>query len=105
MRTLLIVAFMTGFASFSARAADAKAGEAVYYKHCKSCHGPNGAAPPNVAKFESGRILDLRSSKVQTLSNADLAKIVTNGKGNMRGDPTVMGKDMDNLVAFVHELK
>jgi mono/diheme cytochrome c family protein len=105
MRTFLIVGLMIGFASSAARAADAKAGQAVYERHCKGCHGPNGAAPANVAKFSNGQILDLRSSQVQSLSNADLVKIVAAGKGKMRGDTTVVGKDLDDLIAFVHEIK
>jgi len=58
-----------------------------------------------VAKFENGRITDLRASKVQSLSDADLGKIVTSGKGKMRGDPTVSGKDLENLIAYVRSLK
>jgi mono/diheme cytochrome c family protein len=105
VRTFLIVGLITGFASFSARAADAKAGQLVYEVHCKGCHGPNGAAPANVAKFANGRIADLRSSQVQSLSNADLVKTITLGKGKMRGDTTIMGKDLDDLIAFLHEIK
>jgi len=34
-----------------------------------------------------------------------MSKIITQGKGKMRGDTTVAGRDLDNLVAFIHELK
>jgi mono/diheme cytochrome c family protein len=105
MRTLLVVALLTGSANFAAQAADAKAGQAVYEKHCMSCHGPNGAAPPNVAKLVDGRIWDLRSSKIQSMSDADLAKIVTHGTGKMRGDTTVTPKEMEDLLAYVRGLK
>jgi mono/diheme cytochrome c family protein len=104
MRILLIASLLVGFASVPGWAADPKAGQAVYDKHCKTCHGPNGAAPPNVAKFQAGRILDLRSTHVKSMSDADLAKIVTKGSGKMRGDTTVSGRDMENLIAFVHGL-
>jgi mono/diheme cytochrome c family protein len=104
MRILLIASLLVGFASVPGWAADPKAGQAVYDKHCKTCHGPNGAAPPNVAKFQDGRILDLRSAHVKAMSDADLSKIVTNGSGKMRGDTTVSRGDMENLIAFVHSL-
>jgi mono/diheme cytochrome c family protein len=102
---LLIAALLLGSAGVAAQAADAKAGQAVYDKHCGTCHGPNGAAPPNVAKFQDGRITDLRSLKVQSMSDADLSKLVKGGTKGMRGDTTVAGKEMDDLVAFIHSLK
>jgi mono/diheme cytochrome c family protein len=94
-----------GAVSSAAQAADAKAGQIVYDKHCKGCHGPNGAAPSNVIKLENGRVPDLRGSKVQSLSDAELAGVITHGKGKMRGDTTVTGKDLEDLVAFIRELK
>lgn len=105
MRTLLITSLLMSFAGVGAWAADAKEGKMVYDKHCKTCHGPNGAAPPNVAKFQNGRIEDLRSTGVQGMSDAGLAQIINKGKGKMRGDTTVSGSDMDNLIAFIHDLK
>jgi mono/diheme cytochrome c family protein len=104
MRTFLIAGLLTSFVTVPGWAADANAGQAVYDKHCKTCHGPNGAAPPNVAQFQGGRILDLRSTQVKSMSDADLVKIVTKGTGKMRGDTTVSGRDMENLIAFVHGL-
>jgi len=106
MRTLLIAA-LTGLASLTAQAADATAGRVGYDKHfCGTCHGPNGAAPPNVAKLADGRITDLRSAKVQSMSDADLSKIVTNGiAGKMRSDTTLSGKDLQDLLAYLRSLK
>ena len=104
MRLLSIAVLILGSGSFAAQAADAKAGQAVYDRHCKTCHGPNGAATPNMVKLASSRIPDLRGSSVQ-LSDAELAKVVTGGKGKMRGDTTVKGKDLNDLVAFIRELK
>src|SRR3974390_1821016 len=105
MRTLLTVTILLTSPQGLVRAADAKGGKVVYEKHCKSCHGPNGAPPANVAKFENGRITDLRASRIQSLSSSDLEKIVQQGKGKMRGDTTVNGHELDDLVAYVHELK
>jgi mono/diheme cytochrome c family protein len=105
MRTILLTGLILSASSFAAQAADAKAGQVVYDRHCKGCHGPNGAAPANVTKLENGRLPDLRGSRVQSLSDTELATIVTHGKGKMRGDTTVTGKDLDDLVAFIRELK
>ena len=48
---------------------------------------------------------DLRSLKVQSMSDTDLTKIVKGGIKGMRGDTTVSGKDLDDLLAFIHSLK
>ncbi len=105
MRTLLLTVALMTLASFSMQAADANAGHAVYNKHCASCHGPNGAAPPNVAKFEDGRITDLRSEKVQTKSDGDLTAIITKGTKGMHGDNTISGKELEDLLAFLRSMK
>ncbi len=106
MRTIFTSVVLMGLASFAAMAAgDAKAGQPVYEKHCKTCHGPNGAAEPNVAKFQDGRITDLRSVKVQGKTDAEISTMVTKGVPGMRGDTTVSGKEMDDLIAYVRSLK
>ena len=110
MRTFLLSALILTSASLIicrplAAASDPKAGQGVYEKHCSTCHGPNGAAPPNVAYFQSGRITDLRSEKVQSRSDAEIAKIVNSGAGKMRGDATVSGQAMTDLVAYLRVMK
>jgi mono/diheme cytochrome c family protein len=105
MRILLLTGLVITAAGSTASAADAKAGQVVYDKHCKGCHGPNGAAPSNVTKLENGRVPDLRGYRVQSLSDTELAGVVTHGKGKMRGDTTVTGRELDDLVAFIRQLK
>ncbi len=105
MKNILMVAILMSSAGSVLQAADAKTGEGVYLKHCGTCHGSNGAAPPNVAKFQNGRITDLRSAKVQSMSDADLTKIINKGTPGMKGDATVSGKDMEDLLAFMRSLK
>jgi mono/diheme cytochrome c family protein len=102
MRTLSIALL---FAATALQAADATAGKAIYEKHCMSCHGGNGAAPANVAKFVEGRMVDLRSSRVQAMSTADLTKVLAEGKGKMKATPAVPTAQIDNLSAYIHELK
>ena len=70
MRTLFIV---LGFAAAtSVQAADAKAGQAVYDKSCKSCHAPDGAGNAAVAKMMKVDMKDLKSPEVQAMSDDDL---------------------------------
>src|SRR5580658_9895750 len=84
MRTILITLGLAAAAASSIQAADATAGKAVYDKSCKSCHGPDGAGNPAVAKMMKVDLKDLKSADVQAMSDDDLKKIITDGKGKMK---------------------
>ena len=86
-------------------AADANAGKAVYNTSCKSCHGTDGTPNPAVAKMMKVEIKDLKSSDVQSMSDDDIAEVITKGKGKMQPVKAVTGKSADNVAAYVHTLK
>jgi predicted CXXCH cytochrome family protein len=88
-----------------ASAADAKAGQAVYDKSCKSCHGPDGSANPAIAKMFKVDMRELNSTEVQATSDDDIKKIITGGKGKMRPVASVSGPALDDVVAYVRSLK
>jgi hypothetical protein len=48
---------------------------------------------------------DLKSAKVQVLSDDDIKKINSGGKGKMRPVNAVSGPDVDNVVSYVRTLK
>jgi mono/diheme cytochrome c family protein len=72
----------------------------TYKAKCASCHGPDGSGQTAVGK--SMKIRDLRSAEVQKQTDADLEKIITDGKGKM---PAYKAKlsvaDISSLVAYV----
>jgi mono/diheme cytochrome c family protein len=105
MRKLFIAAALTAACSMAAFGADAAAGKAPYDKACKSCHGADGAPNAGVAKMMKVEMRDLKSAQAQAPSDADLKKIITDGKGKMKPCPTVTGADVDNVVAFMRSLK
>ena len=105
MRTILIVFGLAAAAANAVQAADANAGKAVYQKSCKSCHGPDGAGNPAIAKMMKVEMKDLKSSDVQAMSDDDLKKVIANGKGKMKPIASVSGADADNVVAYVKSLK
>src|SRR5450432_1500591 len=105
MQTILIRLGLAAPAANAVQAADANAGKAVYQKSCKSCHGPDGAGNPAIAKMMKVEMKDLKSSDVQAMSDDDLKKIITDGKGRMKPFASVSGADADNVVAYVKSLK
>jgi hypothetical protein len=48
---------------------------------------------------------DLGSAGVQALSDGDIKKIVTGGKGKMKPVGSVSGGALDDVVAYVRSLK
>jgi mono/diheme cytochrome c family protein len=105
MRTLIIFSISLVMFANLGRAADAKAGQAVYTKTCKACHGATGAPNPAIAKMTQVEIKDLKAAEVQGMSDVELKGIITNGKGKMKPVKTVTGADLDNVVAFIRTLK
>jgi mono/diheme cytochrome c family protein len=105
MRMILITFTAITLCAASSRAADAKAGQDVFAKSCKSCHGADGAGNPAIAKMMKVDMKSLGSAEVQAQSDGDIAKIVTDGKGKMKPVKTVSGPAVDNVVAYVRTLK
>jgi mono/diheme cytochrome c family protein len=85
-------------------AAEAQAGKTVYGMKCRSCHGANGEGNPAIAKALKTEIKPLMDPEVQSMSEADIKKIIMEGKGKMK-PVAVSGADLDNVAAYVKSLK
>jgi mono/diheme cytochrome c family protein len=105
MRMILITFTAIALCATGVSAADAKAGQEVFSKSCKSCHGADGTPNPAIAKVMKVEMKNLGSAEVQAQSDADLAKIISEGKGKMKPVKTVSGPAVDNVVAYVRTLK
>jgi mono/diheme cytochrome c family protein len=66
---------------------------ALWKSKCGSCHGPDGAGQTAMGKKLSLR--DLGSAEVQKQSDAELTRIITDGKGKM---PPYKGKLTDEQI-------
>jgi cytochrome c6 len=85
-------------------AAFAADGAAVYKAKCASCHGPDGKGETAIGK--SMKLRSLASADVQKTTDADLTKIISDGKGKM---PAYKGKlsadEIKALVTYIRTLK
>jgi mono/diheme cytochrome c family protein len=103
-RKLTIASLITIFmlcATFPAGAAPGA--QETFKAKCASCHGPDGSAATTVGKVLKAR--DLRSAEVQKHSDAELYKLISDGKGRM---PPYKDKlsvaDISSLVAYIRGL-
>ena len=98
-----VVALTLFFAATAADAADeAPSGKANFKTNCVACHGADGGGQMAVGK--SLKVPDLRSDAVQKTSDADLAKIIAEGKDNMPSFKSMTDAQIKGLVAYIREL-
>jgi mono/diheme cytochrome c family protein len=82
---------------------DAAASAATYRTKCAMCHGPDGSGS-EVGK--SMHVPDLRSPEVQKQPNAQLAQIISDGKGGMPAFKNSLNEDqVHSLVAYIRSLR
>ena len=103
MRSLIFVLCFAA-ASTVLQAADAAAGKAAYDKSCKTCHGADGTANPAIAKMMKVDMQDLKSADVQAMSDDDLKKVITAGKGKMKPVASASSSAAD-IVAYIRTWK
>jgi cytochrome c6 len=84
-------------------APDAAGDNATFRTKCAMCHGPDGSGS-EVGK--SMHVPDLRSPAVQKLPDAQLAEIISDGKGGMPSFKSSLSEDqVHSLVAHIRSLR
>ena len=99
MKKTLAVALLIALALPVAAFAD---GAAIYKTKCAACHGPDGSGQTPVGK--NLKLADLRSPEVQKMSDADIMKLLTEGKGKMPKS-NLSADDQKAVIAFLRSLK
>jgi mono/diheme cytochrome c family protein len=81
---------------------DSAASSATFRTKCAMCHGQDGGGS-QVGK--SMNVPDLRSPAVQKLSDAELAQVISNGKGGMPPFKSSLSEEqIRSLVSYVRSL-
>jgi len=79
------------------------AGEALFKTKCAACHGPDGKGETTMGK--ANKLRDLSSPDVQKESDAELAAIITNGKGKMPAyGKSLKPEQVKDLAAYIRSL-
>jgi cytochrome c6 len=83
--------------------AHAQNAAATYKAKCAGCHGADGKASTGAGKALGAH--DFASDEVTKMSDADLIKAVTDGKGKMPAyGKSLKESEIKDLVAYVREL-
>jgi cytochrome c5 len=101
---ILAYAVLFGLSMVGAAAGPSE-GKEVYDAKCRACHGAQGQGNPGLAKMMKVEIPALGSKEVQAKSDAELKKVVTEGKGKMKPVVGLSAKQVDDVVAFIRTLK
>jgi len=99
MKKTIVVTLLLALALPVAAFAD---GAATFKAKCAMCHGPDGSGQTTIGK--NLKLKDLRSAEVQKLSDAELTKLLTDGKGKMPASK-LSADDIKAVIAFVRTLK
>jgi cytochrome c6 len=106
MRFLQRVALLVGMASLMVPAiASAQGkGQDTFKAKCAMCHGADGSG--NTTMGKSMGLKDLGSPAIQGMSDADLAAVVSNGKGKMPGyKGKLTDAQISDVVSYIRTLK
>ena len=81
---------------------DSVASTATFRTKCATCHGQDGSGSP---AGKSMNVPDLRSLVVQELPDAQLAQIISDGKGGMPSFKNSVSEDqIQGLVTYIRSL-
>lgn len=99
--TLALLAVFALPWTLNAQEGDVTAGKTVFMEHCSLCHGANASGKTPMAQSLNVTIPDYRSETIHNLTDADIRKVITEGKGTMPPVPNLGAEDITNTIAFI----
>lgn len=100
IRSILV---LTAAVSLAGAVAFADSGEATYKAKCATCHGSNGTPSPGIAKMLG--VKPASDPSVKSMSAADMAAVVKNGKGKMKPVAGLTDAQIKDVVTYFRSLK
>lgn len=87
-----------------ANAADVAAGQAIFAKTCKVCHGATGQGNPAMVKSSKGAMQDLTSKEVQSRTDPQLSKDIAGGTETKKAIKPLSDQQMQDVIAYLRTL-
>ncbi len=107
MRTGIIcgvIALVIAPLAFGGGGGNAAAGKDTFLKKCAVCHGKDGMGSAPMSKVLNVKIPPLSSPDIQKLTDAEMTKVIKEGKGKMKPVTELTNADIANLIAFTRSL-
>ncbi|MDD5656721.1 MAG: cytochrome c [Elusimicrobia bacterium] len=104
-RVLAVLAFVLGLAA--AWGLGGGAGRRIFDSRCATCHGAGGRGAPGMARLFGvpPQNMDLSSAGVQKMTDEDLARTISEGRGPMPPFKGVLGPEqMREVIAHIRSL-
>src|SRR5690242_3713106 len=99
--TVILLGLLAFPCALAGSQGNATAGKAVFMDQCAICHGADASGRTPVAKSLGVMIPDYRSKQVHTLTDQEIRKVITEGKGSMPPVGNLSEGDITNLIAFI----
>jgi mono/diheme cytochrome c family protein len=80
---------------------DEAAGKGLFMNQCSVCHGADASGKTAMAKSLGATIQDFRSKQVQSLTDLDIRRVITEGKGIMPPLGDLGTGNFTNLIAYI----
>lgn len=103
--TVAVLASLLGMVSALALAQEVEPNKTAYDLHCALCHGEDGAAVETLEKIVQVDIPHLGSTHVQDQTDADIRKVILEGKGKMNPVQTLSEEEIPGVIAFLRTLE
>jgi mono/diheme cytochrome c family protein len=99
-----LLAVLIAPVAFGGGGGNAAAGKDTFMKKCSVCHGKDGMGSAPMSKVLGVTIPPLSSPDVQKLTDAEMTKVMKDGKGKMKPVADISSADIANLIAFTRTL-
>jgi cytochrome c2 len=100
---ILLPVFLIPLLTLAGGKGDVEKGKELFSR-CSMCHGASGDGNEAIAKVYGVKMPVLGSKEVQSLDDAALKKIISEGKGKMQ-PVKLSDAESDDIIAFLRSLK